>query len=305
MNTRDPRGALLGNAGEATFSAAEYAHFYKTEPQEKSGRARYWYARGQNFVVAYVHADSGEAIKRLNQPDEYAILLPDPSMRIRIEWNDAPAVDVQGHSLVIVPPGRSTVTVLDGGALTMVFSSRSADLCAKCVNAASYAQPHANIPPFTAWPAPVDGWKVRIYSLDVPEKEGRFGRIWRCSTLMINVVPPSFWNRGPTQLSPHHHDTFEQGSMALRGSYTHHLRWPWTGNRLQWRKDEHEQCGSPSLAVIPAKVVHTSEELGEGEHLMLDIFSPPRMDFSSKPGWVLNAAEYPMPEPVTAFASAT
>jgi len=51
---------------------------------------------------------------------------------------------------------------------------------------------------------------------------------------------------------------------------------------------------SPSLAIIPPTVIHTSDNLGSNGRLV-DIFSPPRLDLSSTPGLVINAADYPMP----------
>ena len=40
--------------------------------------------------------------------------------------------------------------------------------------------------------------------------------------------------------------------------------------------------------MIPPRVVHT-QDVGNGTTWLIDIFGPPRIDFSSKPGFVLNA----------------
>ena len=307
-HSTDPRAALAAATAGAKpaathFAGAEYAKFYEQKPAEDQNGARTWYARGQNFIIAYSDAEKGAVLSRTNQPDEYVVLLPDPGAGAEIAWGHE-RVTVSGHSITFVPAGASSVTLLGAAKVVRMMTTRSEDLNRMCSNAASYATAHPNLPPFEPWPEATGGRKIRSYSLDVAVTPGRFGRIFRCSTFMVNFLEPKNGPRDTTKMSPHHHDDFEQCSLALAGTFIHHMRWPWTTDMGQWRNDDHERCGSPSIAVIPPPAIHTSQATDPKLNILVDVFCPPRVDFSEKPGWVLNEADYPMPAPVAAGKSA-
>jgi hypothetical protein len=97
-------------------------------------------------------------------------------------------------------------------------------------------------------------------------------------------------------MSPHSHDDFEQGSLVLGGRFSHHMRWPWGLNKNDWREDVHADVDSPSITIIPARVIHTSVSKDPQGNRLADIFAPPRLDFSLQDGWVRNADEYPLPQ---------
>ncbi|HTZ24962.1 MAG TPA: hypothetical protein VMC83_13315 [Streptosporangiaceae bacterium] len=281
-------------AGAAGYGTPSYAKFYETEPQLRGGGAPTWVARGQNFVLAYSHVSPGATLERPASQDEYALLIPDAGVSVEVTWGDERTM-IPGRTVAFIPPGASAVRALSGGRLIRVLTSAATDLADASSNAGSYATPQPNVAPLDPWPSPAGGYRLRSYSLDVTPEPGRFGRIWRCTTLMVNYTEPRPGPRDVTKMSPHVHDDFEQASLVLDGSFVHHIRWPWGTDMRHWRPDEHEICAGPSLTVIPPLTVHTSQQVGTGINQLVDIFAPPRKDFSAMDGWVLNASDYPMP----------
>lgn len=294
----DPRASLAAAASGSVLSQTglvaepQAALFFETDAQISDASGKSWLVRGHNFLVAYSLAKAGGTFVREGQADEYCVLLPRNGAEI--VWNGT-KTSVPGFSIAFVPPGDSSVMLPEGGEFVRLFSTQNIDLAEQCSNARAYDVPRSHIPPFQPWPEPKGGWKVRAYSLDVPQEAGRFGRIFRCTTLMVNVLEPFEGPRDPSKMSPHHHDDFEQGSLALSGEFTHYLRWTWTSDMADWREDQALEMGSPSMLVIPPPVIHTTRATGPARNVLVDIFSPPREDFSAKPGWVLNADDYPIP----------
>jgi len=281
---------------EALRQATHARHYAEAPQRTDTDGSRHWITRAANFATVVTQATKGAVLDREN-PDEYMVLLP-PETEAVIEA-DGERVVSRGESLTIVPPGESRVTVSNGGTVIRVFSSKASDVMAAAKNAAVYSDGAPEVTPITPWPDPVGGFRLRHYDLSKiqsPDSSPLKMRVFRSTNLMINIFVPWTSRRDERRLSPHSHEDFEQMSLALKGSFVHHLRYPWSPDKTRWRNDEHEHYDSPSVLVIPARVIHTTQDVGEGSTWLIDIFAPPRMDFSSKPGFVLNAAEYPMPK---------
>lgn len=293
----DLRASLAPNGAPTVrtpFKPAAYARFYEEPPAVSDANGQAWYSRGQNMIVNYILAKTGGRFARAGQLDEYALLIPEAGMRVVITANGEEQ-SVTGPAVVFIPPGDSSIDARSDGALLRLLTTRAADLLPKCPNNGDYAEQDPNVPAFEAWPEPVGGYRIRAYPGDVPGQKGRFGRLYRGSTIMVNFGDGRVGKRDPRDVSPHHHDDFEQYSIALAGVFIHHLRWPWTSDSTSWREDEHERCASPSVTVIPPPATHTSVGVTDGLNRLCDAFCPPRFDFSRREGWVLNAADYPMP----------
>lgn len=294
---KDPRVKLQDSSATTLVAVAEpqFVEFAAEEPAIVSDAgSRTWVARGQNFVVALTSLVAGDRLERGSGQEEYFLLVDDPSAVVNLS---APAgsVGANGRVVAIIPAGVSSITARDTTQVVRVFDSRTSDLAELASNASEYREPHPRVAPLESWPAPADE-SIRVYPLDaIPPTPGRFGRIFRSRTMMVNFMYPTEGPRDPKAMSPHHHDDFEQGSLTLAGDFDHHIRTPWSTDLTQWRDDQHRSVHSPSLAIIPPPTIHTTRATSPGSNVLIDIFSPPRVDFSAQPGWILNADEYPAP----------
>jgi quercetin dioxygenase-like cupin family protein len=275
--------------------------FAEQPPQETSvdGLARTWITRGGNFAVCMSEVKAGAVLARADNPEEYMVIIPPGGAAVTVEAGGRSA-EAEAESLTIVPPGASRVVARSAGKVARIFSKASADIMALAINKDVYADDAAELAPVDLWPAPVDGFKLRHYPLAQyldPKGDRIQPRCFRSTNMMVNLFGRFFTRRPTNSLSPHWHDDFEQGSLCFEGTWTHHLRYNWGPDLSAWVPDDHAELPTPSLIVIPANAIHTSRCVGaDGPPSSLyDIFCPPRMDFASKPGFVINEAEYPLP----------
>ncbi|WP_329013197.1 hypothetical protein [Streptomyces sp. NBC_00690] len=289
----DPRAALSGfaSATDTGIAAPEYHDYTRFAPDEPGT----WVSRAQNMVIAYTRPTLGCRLGAFDLTHEHVLLLVQDSSAVQVTSGDD-TVTLHGQGLIVIPPGPGAITALGEGDVVRLVQADEPGWAERARNAASYDTPHPRVAPLIPWPEPVDGDRLRVHPLaDIPEDPKRFGRIFRTRAFMVNFLPPTIGPRDPSQLSPHHHDDFEQVSLAVAGEFVHHIRTPWTADSHTWRDDDHQSVASPSTTVIPPPTVHTSAATGRGLNQLIDIFSPPREDFSDQPGWVLNAEQYPRP----------
>jgi len=266
-----------------------------TPPTEQAADRRTWITRGGNFVVEVSQVRAGAVLERQaqDQPDEYMVLLADVPAHLQAGHESS---DARADSLVIMPPGHSRVTVQGDGTVMRVFSCEAKDRLSKAANQAPYASTRPDLAPLVPWPEPVGGYRLRVYHMPDYEKAGDKMRVFRSRSLMINVLTRREKAREVREMSPHSHEDFEQASTVVWGTFQHHLRHPWGKDMTRWLPDEHVHVGAPSVTVIPPHVIHTSNNLGDVPAWLIDVFAPPRVDFSSRPGFVCNEHDYPMPK---------
>lgn len=294
-DSRDPRAALASTQPASVvteIAVPESFDFSTTTPSETRVGLQTWIARAQNAVVASHHADAGTIVVDGAFQHEQMLVSPRVGGLLEITWNGESVV-ARDEAVVILPPGTGVVAAGSAGSVVQIIQHDEPGWAQRAVNADSYRHAHANVTSLELWPAPARS-EVRVYEL-TGKPAGPFGRIVRSRAFMVNLFPTMSGPRDPSKLSPHDHPDFEQISVTVAGRYVHHVRTPWLNDKRAWRGDEHLEVGSPSMTVIPPPTLHTSEAIDPGENQMFDLFSPPRLDFSQNPGWVLNEDEYPTP----------
>lgn len=295
----DPRSQLAAAPAKAPAGEPlplQTFDFSVLEPDVVAGGgSRSWIVRAMNVVFVLTELEPGDVLTRDDPDETFAVVLA-TSGTVSFEAGCTRS-EVNQRAVAVLPPGPGRIGTDAPARIVRLFATTATDLVEASRNAALYREQPDTIAVNPPWPEPVGGPRLRVYGDvdDIAPSPKRMGRIFRNRHAMVNLLYPRVGPRDPSTLSPHHHDDFEQLSYVDAGRYTHHVRMPWGTDRRRWRADEHVTIGSPSLTIIPPPLVHTSEAVGEGENRMLDIFAGPRADFSARPGWVLNADDYPAP----------
>ncbi len=286
---------------ELSRRQASRSVFSEQEPQQvgKDGLSRTWITRGGNMAVCVSEVEAGAVLTWQNNPEEHMLIIPPRGAAMEVETGGE-SILAEPDSLTILPPSSGRLIARNAGRIARIFSKAATNVMALAINNDVYADGAPELAPVDLWPEPIGGFRIRHYPLAQyfdPEGDRIQPRCFRSTNMMVNLFGHFFTRRGTTELSPHWHDDFEQASLCLDGAWIHHIRYNWGADLSAWMPDDHSVTPTPSVVVIPARAIHTSRDVGADgpESSLYDIFCPPRMDFASKPGFVLNEDDYPLP----------
>ena len=140
-----------------------YALLQGTPAHETEGSASTWWVRAANMITAYSEVVAGSVLERADNADEYFLWALFTPCKVTAGGD---TVDVPAGSVVIVPPGASSIRFAEAGSVWRGFTSLNADLLEKAPNSGEYAEHPAGVAPLEPWPMPPDGYKIRVYRLD-------------------------------------------------------------------------------------------------------------------------------------------
>ena len=243
------------------------------------------------MITAYSEVAAGSVLERADNADEYFLWALFTPCQVSAGGETA---DMPAGSVVIVPPGASSIRFSGEGSVWRGFTSLNADLLAVAPNSGEYAGHPAGVAPVEAWPMPPDGYKIRVYNLGDTPAGRRHCYVHR--TAMTSFAWPAATKpRRADAMSPHTHEDFEQVSVIHSGTMVHHMRRAWSRNLNEWLPDEHVVLTAPAVAISKPPDIHTTQAVTAGERVgLIDFFAPVRWDFSNIDGMVVNRAEYPM-----------
>lgn len=246
--------------------------------------------RGQNFTVhRFDHAS--QETHSITSSEEIVFIFPDAGGEL---VSASGTRQIPPRAFVIASPGKVDVRLEGPGSVYALTTGATQPSQELAVNAADYQSPDQRVKPVDSSHASAGNQRedLRIYLIDqmpFPAENSRL-KFLRTTTMSINWVEYE-GPRNRAKLSPHAHTDFEQGSLAIAGNFIHHVRAPWAADANQWQEDKHIDASANSVLIIPPELIHTTEGVGDGRHVLIDIFAPPREDFIAK-GWVHNADEY-------------
>ena len=277
-------------SGEA-MPIGSYARLQGTPPHETEGSASTWWVRAANMITAYSEVVPGSVLSRADNADEYFVWALFTPCQVTAGGD---TVDVPAGSVVVVPPGSSSIRFTAAGSVWRGFTALSPDLLGTAPNSGEYATHPVGVAPVEPWPMPPDGYKIRAYRLDDTPAGRPHCYVHR--TAMTNFAwPVATKPRRPDAMSPHTHEDFEQVSIIHSGTMVHHMRRAWSRDLSEWLPDEHVILTSPAIAISKPPDIHTTQAVTAGERVgLIDFFAPVRWDFSNIGGMVVNRGEYPM-----------